>query len=94
MLSRKMNKLNRRLVLLGIMVFMLVALSLQPTGKTARAYDSCCDDCTLPWDDCSMNCLDVWCPGPSCNQPMYAHCREMCEQAYHNCQNQCGDDCD
>ncbi len=92
MVGGKTSNLIRRLLILGIMVFSLMALSMPPAGRNARADAACCEACLLPWTfDCQQNCLDTWCPGPSCNQPMFARCREQCEQMYHTCLNQCGD---
>lgn len=97
MLSQERGKLMRRFLTLGVLVLALVALSIPPAGRKARADYACCLACDPPLWQCQQNCVenfpygsDPWNQGPG---SWMQRCQNACDAQFNNCITNCGN-CD
>jgi hypothetical protein len=90
-MSNPMKRLMRKFFTLGILILCLVALSLPPANRKARADAACCATCDEGLFNCEQSCFDAFypCGGNSCGIQLM-RCRQACESQRNFCINSCG----
>jgi hypothetical protein len=85
--GRRLARLARKALSLGVLLLCLVTLSTPPAGRQAHADDDCYFACDEQKWACEQNC--VYSGGDGTYGAAFARCREACNNAWNSCVARC-----